>query len=53
MIGYNKLDFNINGIYGKHHITTNISGEYNVNNLMCAILTIEGTNESLGPLAKF
>ena len=40
MIGYNKLDFNINGIYGKHHITTNISGEYNVNNLMCAILTL-------------
>lgn len=39
-IGYNKLEFNINGIYGKHHISTKISGEYNVNNLMCAILTM-------------
>lgn len=40
VIRYNKLDFDINGIYGQHHITTNISGEYNVNNLMCAIATM-------------
>ena len=39
-IKYNKLDFDINGIYGHHHISTNISGEYNVYNIMCAILTL-------------
>lgn len=39
-IKYNKLEFDIDGIYGKHHICSNISGKYNVNNLMCAIITL-------------
>lgn len=40
-IEFNHLEFDINGIYGRHHITTNISGEYNVLNIMCAILTLK------------
>ena len=39
-IQFNKLEFDIGGIYGKHHICSNISGEYNVNNLMCAIAAL-------------
>ena len=53
MIGYNKLDFNINVIYGKHHITTNISGEYNVNNLMCAILTLTHFGYDIDSIIKY
>ena len=40
-IEYEKLSFDINGIYGSHHIEANISGEYNVYNLMTAILTLK------------
>lgn len=39
-IKYNKLDFDINGIFGSHHVSASISGEYNVYNLMCAIITL-------------
>ena len=39
-IKFNKLEFDIDGIYGRHHICANISGEYNVNNLMCAIIAL-------------
>ncbi len=53
MIGYNKLDFNINGICGKHHITTSISGEYNVNNLMCAILTLTHFGYDIDSIIKY
>ena len=40
VVRYNRLEFDINGIYGHHHIISHISGEYNVYNLMCAILCL-------------
>lgn len=41
LIRYNRLEFDINGIYGHHHVISHISGEYNVYNLMCAILCLK------------
>jgi len=38
-VKYNNLEFDINGLY-KKHIRTKLSGLFNVNNLMCAILTL-------------
>ena len=38
-VKYNNLEFDINGLY-KKHIKTKLSGLFNVNNLMCAILTL-------------
>ncbi len=38
-VQYNNLEFDINGLY-KKHIKTKLSGLFNVNNLMCAILTL-------------
>ena len=38
-VDYNSLSFDINGLY-KKHVKTHLSGLFNVNNLMCAILTL-------------
>lgn len=38
-VKYNDLEFDINGLY-KKHIKTKLSGLFNVNNLMCAILAL-------------
>jgi len=38
-VKYNNLEFDINGLY-KKHIRTKLSGLFNVNNIMCAILTL-------------
>lgn len=38
-VKYNNLEFDINGLY-KKHIKTKLSGLFNVNNLMCAILAL-------------
>jgi UDP-N-acetylmuramoyl-L-alanyl-D-glutamate--2,6-diaminopimelate ligase len=40
-VKYNNLSFDINGYLGKHHIETSISGEYNVYNLMSAIICLD------------
>ncbi|MBP3920303.1 MAG: UDP-N-acetylmuramoyl-L-alanyl-D-glutamate--2,6-diaminopimelate ligase [Bacilli bacterium] len=38
---YNFLEFDINGIFGKHHIVSPLSGEFNVYNLMCCIVCLK------------
>lgn len=38
-VKYNNLEFDINGLY-KKHVKTRLSGLFNVNNLMCAILAL-------------
>lgn len=39
-VQYNQLTFDINGYFGTHHVESSISGEYNVYNLMGAILCL-------------
>ena len=41
LVRYNRLEFDINGIYGHHHIISHISGKYNVYNIMCAIACLK------------
>ena len=38
LVRYNRLEFDINGLYGHHHIISHISGKFNVYNLMCAFI---------------
>lgn len=40
LVRFNRLEFDINGIYGHHHVISHISGEYNVYNLLSAILCL-------------
>lgn len=40
-VKHNKLSFNINGIYGEHEIETNLSGKFNVYNLLASIVTLK------------
>lgn len=40
VIRFNRLEFDINGIYGHHHVISHISGEFNVYNLLCSILCL-------------
>lgn len=40
-IRFNRLEFDINGIYGHHHVISHISGEFNVYNLLSAILCLK------------
>ncbi len=41
LVRYNRLEFDIDGIYGHHHVISHISGEFNVYNLMSAILCLK------------
>lgn len=40
-VRFNRLEFDIEGIYGHHHIISHISGEFNVYNLMSAIICLK------------
>lgn len=53
LIRYNRLEFDINGIYGHHHIISHISGEYNVYNLMCAILCLKHFGYDIKSIIRF
>lgn len=50
-VAYNNLEFDINGLYQKH-IKTNLSGLFNVNNIMCAILALTHFGYSIESIVK-
>lgn len=50
-IKYNDLEFDINGIYNKH-IKTKLSGLFNVNNIMCAILVLTHLGYDIDSIIK-
>ncbi len=50
-VKYNNLEFDINGLY-KKHIKTKLSGLFNVNNLMCAILTLTHLGYDIDTIVK-
>lgn len=52
MVRYNRLEFDINGIYGHHHVISHISGEFNVYNLMSAILCLKHLGYDIKSIIK-
>ncbi len=50
-ISYNNLEFDINGLYNKH-IKTHLSGLFNVNNIMCAILVLTHLGYDIDSVVK-
>lgn len=52
LVRYNRLEFDINGIYGHHHVISHISGEFNVYNLMSAILCLKHLGYDIKSIIK-
>ena len=50
-LSFNELEFDINGLYNKH-IKTYLSGLFNVNNIMCAILALTHVGFDIDEIIK-